>query len=269
MKAAAALHRRKERDRQDRYLLEGPRYVADVLSGAPDDLVEIFASPAAAAPLSPQAAGAGVPLTVVDADVLERLAASATPQGVVAVVRRRASGLQRLVGRGHLVVLCGVADPGNAGTIVRTAAASGAAGVAFTTGSVDPWNPKAVRAAAGTLTRTQLAVDVAVDDVLAHCGSAGQRVVALDADARDPVWAPGVLAPPVALLFGNEAHGLPAGVLDDCDATAAVPRFAPVESLNLAAAAAITVYAAARASRSDDIPGSTPGTPIAWDDRDG
>ncbi len=249
VKDAAALHRRKERDRQGRYLIEGPRFVCDLLpTGA---LVEVFATVEAADAYGLHEATdrAGTSLTTVSDEVLDKLADSVTPQGVVAVAERRHVHLDHVVGEGMLVVLCGVSDPGNAGAIVRTATAAGAAGIVFTAGSVDPWNPKAVRASAGTVAGTPLVVDVDAPEVLRVCHEHGQRSVALDAGAERDIGEPGLLEPPVALLFGNEAHGLPDGVAAQVQVTAQVPRFGPVESLNLAAAVAVTVYAAARAAR--------------------
>lgn len=257
VKDAAGLHRRKERDRQRRYLVEGPRSVADLLpTGA---LVEVFATTDAADELATPAERAGVELTTVSEEVLDKLADSVTPQGAVAVAEQRHVPLDAAVGTGVLVVLCGVSDPGNAGAIVRTATAAGAAGVVFTTGSVDPWNPKAVRASAGAVARIPLVVDVTADEVLDACHGRGQRTVALDTTGRRHIDEAGLLDPPVALLFGNEAHGLAAEVLDRVGATAQVPRYGPVESLNLAAAVAVTVYAAARSARRSGRDANTPG----------
>lgn len=245
IKDAAALHRRKERDQQGRYLIEGPRFVADLVpSGV---IVEVFATPEAAEQLGTAVDLSGTELTTVSDEVLDKLADSVTPQGVVAVAEQRPVPLEAVVGHGMLVVLCGVSDPGNAGAIVRTATAAGASAVVFTSGSVDPWNPKAVRASAGAVARMPLVVDVLVDEVLRACRQRGQRTVALDVGADRDVDEPGLLTPPVALFFGNESHGLPDDLPARVDATVQVPRFGPVESLNLAAAVAVTVYAAARA----------------------
>ncbi|MBW3561504.1 MAG: RNA methyltransferase [Actinobacteria bacterium] len=243
VKAAAGLSRRKERDQQGRYLIEGPRYVADLIGGG--DIVEVFATPEAAAQLP----DAPVPVTTVTDEVLDKLADSVTPQGVVAVARQRRAELEDVVGTGTLVVLCGVSDPGNAGAIVRTATAAGAAGVVFARGSVDPWNPKAVRASAGSVARVPLVVDVDPRAVIGACRARGQRCLALDPSADVDVERSDVLSPPVAMFFGNEAHGLDVEVLRAVDLVARVPVYGPVESLNLAAAVAVAVYAAARVTR--------------------
>lgn len=257
VKDAAGLHRRKERDRQQRFLVEGPRSVEDLLPTGV--LVEVFATMDVADGLRSPAERAGVELTTVSQEVLDKLADSVTPQGVVAVAEQRHVTLDTVVGEDMLVVLCAVSDPGNAGAIVRTATAAGAAGIVFTAGSVDPWNPKAVRASAGAVARIPLAVDVAPDEVLDACDGRGQRTVALDATGSHDIDEVGLLDPPVALLFGNEAHGLPDQVLDRVGTTARVPRYGPVESLNLAAAVAVTVYAAARSARRSVRDAETPG----------
>ncbi len=246
IRAAAALLLPKGRDRQGRYLVEGPRFAADVLAGG--ELEELFALPGAAEVLTRSAAQAGVDVTLVTEGILRRLADSVHPQGVVGVARQRHARLATVVGTGFIVVLCGVADPGNAGTAIRSAAAAGATAVVLTTGSVDPWNPKAVRASAGSVARLPLVVGAELAEVVEACRGAGQRLVALHAAATRSIDDPGALDPPVALLFGSEAHGLPPAALDAVDQSISVPRYGPVESLNLAAAVAVTVYAAARAA---------------------
>jgi TrmH family RNA methyltransferase len=240
VKAVAALQRKKAREEQDRYLVEGPNAVGEALvDGVVEDLY-----------VTPDVADlyleVDVPVTVVAEHVMERLADSRTPQGVVAVARRVRASLADVVGRGFLVVLHEVSDPGNAGTIIRTADAAGAVGVVLTSGSVDPWNPKAVRATAGSLTHLPIVTDVTTEEVVAACREAGQRVVGLDAGGHVDIDDPDATAPPVALVFGAEAHGLPDAVLDRLDLVVAVPRYGRAESLNLAAAVAVTTFAVAR-----------------------
>lgn len=248
VKAVAALQQKKHRDAEGRYLVEGPNAVGEALL---DGVVEELYVTEEVADLY---LGTHVDVTVVADHVLEKLADSRTPQGVVAVARRHGGGLADVVGRGFLVVLHEVSDPGNAGTIVRTADAAGASGVVFTAGSVDPYNPKAVRASAGSLTHLPVVTGVSPEDVVRACREVGQRVVALDAGAAVDIEEPGVLDPPVALLFGSEAHGLPDTLLDAVDGVVAVPRYGRAESLNLAAAVAVATYAAARAVAGGAVP---------------
>lgn len=240
VKAVAALQRKKGREEQDRYLVEGPNAVGEALVDGVVD--EVFVTPDVAdlyLDVEPQ-------VTVVAEHVMERISDARSPQGVVAVARRTRATLADVVGSGFLVVLHEVADPGNAGTIIRTADAAGATGVVLTTGSVDPWNPKAVRATAGSLTHLPIVVDVTTEEVIEACRAVGQRVIGLDAGGHVDVDDPDATAPPVALVFGAEAHGLPDAILDRLDLVVSVPRFGRAESLNLAAAVAVTTFAVAR-----------------------
>lgn len=247
VKAVAALQRTRERRAAGRYLLEGPNAVAE---GLADGVVEtVFAT---AERVGDYRDGA-VEVVEVSDHVLERLADSRTPQGVVAVARLEPGTLADVVGRGVLVVCDRVADPGNVGAIIRVADAVGAAGVVVTAGSVDPWNPKAVRATTGSITHLPVVVDVTLDEVIAACRAAGQEVVALDAGGAEDVFSLERRTAPVALVFGNEAHGLDPATAGAVDRTVAIPRLGRAESLNLATAVAVTAYAAARA----DLPGDT------------
>jgi RNA methyltransferase, TrmH family len=153
------------------------------------------------------------------------------------------------------VVLVNVRDPGNAGTVLRTADAAGADGVIFSDASVDPYNSKCVRATAGSLFHLPLVMDVPVAQAVGAMREAGLRVLAADGragrplDEAGPDGRGGLLGGPTAWLFGNEAWGLPADVLALADDVAAVPIYGRAESLNLAAAAAVCLYASAHASR--------------------
>lgn len=250
VRAVAALARRKIRDAEDRYLVEGPNAVGEALR---DGAVEtLLVTPDLVDDYRP----VDVDVLVVADHVLAHAADSRTPQGVLAVARKRHADLDEVVGRGFLVVLHEAADPGNAGAIVRTADAAGAAGVVFTNGSVDPYNPKAVRASAGSLTHLPVVTGVDLGEVLTAARQAGQRVVGLSADATTTIDEPGILTAPVALVFGSEAHGLPADVVAELDDLVAVPIYGRAESLNLAAAVAVSCYRAA--SRPATGPASAP-----------
>lgn len=248
VRAAAGLARRKEREARGRYLIEGPHGVADAL--ADGAVVEVFATPEGAGTVADAARRAGVGVTLVTEKVMGRLSDAVTPQGVVAVARQPRWRPADIVGRpGPLVVLCEISDPGNAGTIVRTCDAAGAAGVVLTEGSVDPFNPKAVRAAAGSLTHLPVLAGPPVEEVLASCREQGRAVVALDVGGDRELGRDPLPPPPLALVFGSEAHGLPGTVREAVDAAVSIPRFGRAESLNLAAAVAVAAYAAAWAER--------------------
>ena len=237
---AAALARRRDRRTTGRYLVEGPNAVDEALAEGHVDTV--FAT----AELAARYRATGADVVEVADHVLDRLADSRSPQGVVAVARMVTVSLAEVTGRGVLVVLADPSDPGNAGTIIRTADATGAVGVVLAGDAVDPFNPKAVRASTGSTSHVPLVVDVSVDAVLDACRRAGQRVVALDMDASADVEVLAHDDAPVAIVFGNEAHGLPATVRSRVDEVLAVPTYGRAESLNLAAAVAVTLYTAAR-----------------------
>lgn len=198
------------------------------------------------------AAAAGVPVGVVDERVLGELADTVTPQGLIAVCRRvdvtlgdAFTGAPRLA-----VVLDAVRDPGNAGTVLRTAAAAGADAAVFAAGTVEAYNPKCVRASAGSLFHLPLVAGEPRAAAVATARAAGMTVYAADADGPDNLDAladRGGLGVPTAWLFGNEARGLSAAARQGADRVVRVPMYGRAESLNLAAAAAVCLYASARA----------------------
>ena len=190
--------------------------------------------------------GVAVEVVVVVDHVLDKIATTRTPQGVVAVARQQVTPLNEVVGRGFVLALDRIADPGNAGTVIRTADAFGAAGVVLTEGSVDPFNPKVVRASTGSITRLPLVVGAELTDLFDACDDRGQRVIALDASAERAIDEPGLLEPPVTLLFGSEAHGLDAETRDRAAAVVAIRRYGGAESLNLSVAVGVAAHVAAR-----------------------
>jgi len=174
-----------------------------------------------------------------------------TPQGIVAVCRHVHVDLASVLHQTPrlVVVLAGVADPGNAGTVLRTADAAGAAAVVFADGSVDPYNGKCVRASAGSLFHVDVVRGVPAQAAIGDLRRAGLTVLAADAhgaDDLDDVIDAGRLAGRTAWVFGAEAHGLASDVADAADARVRAPIYGSAESLNLAAAAAVCLYASAR-----------------------
>lgn len=218
-------------------------------------MIELFttADPAHSGTLE-SAAAAGVPVTPVTSRAAAALAETVTPQGLIALCGAVDVPVAvALAGRPRLVaVLVEVAEPGNAGTVIRIADAAGADAVLLAGDAVDPHNGKCVRASTGSLFHLPVARDRDVPAVLAACRAVGLRPVATSGAAAtdlDDADDAGLLTGPLALLFGNEAHGLPPAVLADADAAVRVPIHGHAESLNLAGAAAICLYAAARAQR--------------------
>jgi TrmH family RNA methyltransferase len=186
--------------------------------------------------------------------VLSALAETVNPQGLVGVAPLLTAGLGQAL---HpdvrlLTVLHEVADPGNAGTVIRAADAAGADAVVLTQGSVDPHNGKCVRASAGSLWHLPVVQGAGVDDVLAGARRAGVQVLATSADGSadlDDLLDDGSLVAPTAWLFGNEGAGLPSDVLGKADRVVTIPIRGRAESLNLATAAAVCLFASARAQR--------------------
>ena len=157
------------------------------------------------------------------------------------------SGPQRLV-----TVLAHARDPGNVGTVIRCSDAAGAGGVVLTEASVDPLNPKAVRASAGSLFHLPVVTGPTVADLVARMHDAGLQVLAADGAGErdlDDLEDDGTLGAPTAWLFGNEAWGLPEQTRALADQVVRVPIHGRAESLNLATAAAVCLYASARAQR--------------------
>ncbi len=212
-----------------------------------------------AAAVLPATAPGAVTVQQVTSAVLAHLAEATTPQGVVAVARTPATGLAD-IGEGVVVALDQVSDPGNAGTILRTADALGAAGVVLTRGSVDVYAPKTVRAAVGSTYHLPVVSGVDGAELAAFALDTGRRLVGLDAHADRGLAALTSAGGRVVLVLGNEAHGLDtatSALLDDRVAIALHPR---AESLNVAAAAAIAIHAAVYPARPDSGPAVPPPT---------
>jgi RNA methyltransferase, TrmH family len=268
VRAVRRLTGRSARRREGRFLAEGPQavteavaaHVADMPTGRPGILVALYATPDAAerhAGLLAQAADVGFPARIATPEVLAAMGDTVTPQGLLAVCRLVDVPLARVLdGSPRLVaVLAHVRDPGNAGAVLRAADAAGADGVVVTDASVDVHNPKSVRASAGSLFHVPVSTSVPFADAVN--GLRDARLAVLAADVAGPVdlddlqndaeRGAGPLSGPVAWLFGNEAWGLPDDVLAAADVVVRVPVYGRAESLNLATAAAVCLYASARA----------------------
>ncbi|WP_419993539.1 TrmH family RNA methyltransferase [Streptomyces boninensis] len=258
--AARKLLKRSARGKERRFLAEGPQAVREatalVRDGAPV-LDELFATPEAAeryAEILDAARKAGARMHTATDEVVAELSDTVTPQGLVAVCRFLDVPYEEiLAARPKLVaVLAHVRDPGNAGTVLRCADAAGADAVVFTDASVDLYNPKAVRASAGSVFHLPVAVGVPVEAAVAGLRGGGVRVLAADGAGErdlDAELDDGVLGRPTAWVFGNEAWGLPAETRALADEVVRVPIHGRAESLNLATAAAVCLYASARAQR--------------------
>jgi TrmH family RNA methyltransferase len=254
--AARRLAKRAFRARERRFLAEGPQAVREA-AARPGTVLEVFATRDAKArhqDVLDAAAAGGAALYLVSGEVMAALAQTVTPQGLVAVCAALDQPLADVLAAAPrlVAVLAHARDPGNAGTVIRTADAAGADAVLLTGDSVDPYNGKCVRASAGSLFHLPVTVGSAVDADLPALRAAGLRVLAADGHADldlDRAADDGLLDGPTAWVFGNEAWGLPDATRSLADAVVRVPIHGRAESLNLASAAALCLYASARAHR--------------------
>lgn len=195
---------------------------------------------------------ADVTITLAGDRVVAALSDTVTPQGIVAVVGITRQSLPDVLRRAPrlVAVLVDCADPGNAGTVIRTADAAGADAVVLAGRGVDPHNPKCVRATAGSLFHLPVLRHPDPADATALLRAAGLRVLATTLDGEDLDALPDdVLDEPTAWLLGSEAHGLPADVAAAADRRIRIPIHGAAESLNLAVAAGLCLYASARRQR--------------------
>lgn len=252
VKAARRLAKRAFRDRDRAFLAEGPQAVREALA-LPEVVTELFVTAEAEirhAELVTAATAAGVPVFRASGEVMAELAQTVTPQGVLAVCRFVHVPLAEALRDGARLVsvLAHVRDPGNAGTVLRTADAAGADAVVFTDASVDPYNGKCVRASAGSLFHLPVVTGLSAEHAVPELRAAGMRILAADGAGTRTLDEVDLTAP-TAWVFGNEAWGLPEKLLSLADEVVRVPIYGRAESLNLATAAAVCLYASARAQR--------------------
>lgn len=264
VRKVARLAGRSARQRAGRFLAEGPQAVTEAVPAGvvselyvADDAMQRYPA------LLEEATRRGAQLFGCDPAVMAALSDTVTPQGLVAVCRPVDVPLEDLVrtAKAHppalVAVLSQVRDPGNAGTVIRATDAAGGVGVVLSEASVDPYNPKCVRSTAGSLFHLAATAGPSLTDTVQRLREAGLAVLAADGagdtdldDLQDAAeQGEGPLAGPVAWVFGNEAHGLAEAEAALADEVVRVPLHGRAESLNLGTAAAVCLYAAARAHR--------------------
>ena len=250
----AGLSRRNVRTKHRRFLVEGPQGVREAIRHASERVLDVYLTEPAVERYSEiwdEAVAAELYVHVTSEQVMDAMSTDA--QGVLAVVAvEEASGSEALAtaldGARLVAVLTQAQDPGNAGAIIRAADAAGADAVVLVRGSVDPTAPKVVRSTAGSLFHLPVVTGVALDDAVAALHEAGLTVLAADGRGDfDLFETESLLEAPSAWLLGNEARGLPAEALSRADAVVSIPIYGKAESLNVAAAAAVCLYASARA----------------------
>jgi TrmH family RNA methyltransferase len=254
VRAVAKLAKRSARAETGLFLVEGPQAVDEALAFHPETLVDLFLTPLASdryTSLIERAGAAGIAAETVSEHVLETMADTVTPQGVVAVCRQFPVALDDLLAGAPrlLAILEEVRDPGNAGTIIRAADAAGADGVILTGHSVDAYNPKVVRSTTGSIFHLPVAQGISLPTALDAVRAAGVRILAADIKGDDLPDIRAELTQPTAWLFGNEAHGLSEESLRLADRIVRVPIYGHAESMNLATAASVCLYESAFAQR--------------------
>lgn len=230
--------------------LEGPRVIGAALDrGVAIEAIYVGSgSMRAFAPLVQRAVATGARVAELKEGVLEKLGTTRTPQPVLAVVDRPRPSLDDLGTGGTVLVLADVADPGNVGTIIRSAEAAGLVGVVVCGSSVDVSNPKVLRSSAGAVFGV---ATVEADDAmvtLEQLGRTGRRRLATRAEGGE-LLDRADLAGPCAIVLGNEAHGLGAELDAVIDGWITIELTPPAESLNVAMAASIVAFEVARQRR--------------------
>ncbi|MDO5067088.1 MAG: RNA methyltransferase [Propionibacteriaceae bacterium] len=242
------LTQRRGRDLAGEFLAEGRQAVREAL--AADGMVTalVVADPERHQDLLERV---DVPVWRGSEAAMRQLSDTVTPQGIVAVCRQPRFTWVDVTDARLLVICAQVRDPGNAGTVIRCADAFGADGVILTSGSVEVWNPKTVRASVGSLFHLPILTGVELGEAVARVKGMGMQVLAADGDGEplDLLAASGRLAQPSAWLMGNEAWGLPEADAALADHVVAIPMWGAAESLNLSSAAAICLYQTASAQR--------------------
>jgi TrmH family RNA methyltransferase len=238
------LERSSVRRRERAFVVEGPTLVGDALD-AGAELECLFVAAGTQAPAVDRAIAHGVAVYELAPGVLERVAATVTPQPVLAIARTLDVDLADLAGTDLVVVCIDVRDPGNLGTVLRSSEAAGVGGIICCDGSVDVYNPKCVRASAGSLFRTRVVARGEPVKVLGTLGEWGLHRLGTRPDAGEPYYRVD-LSRPTALVLGNEASGLPAPVAEVLDGWVTIPMAGRSESLNVGMAAAVLCFDAAR-----------------------
>jgi RNA methyltransferase, TrmH family len=247
VKRVRQLADRKHRRRESAFVVQGIQPVWQAVeAGASVQVLivapELLRHPGAATMVAKQEA-AGVRVARLSADLFGRIADRDGPSGLAAIVASEPIALGDLaVGPDSLfVALHAVGNPGNLGTIIRTASAAGVAGVILLGQAADPYDPAAVKASMGALFTVPVAAAESGTEFLEWARRGGVRVAATSARGSVTCWQAD-LTPPLAILLGSEGTGLPDDLLATADLRVAIPMTGTAESLNLAVAAGILLY---------------------------
>jgi TrmH family RNA methyltransferase len=226
---------------------EGEKVIRAARDGGAE-IRELYLAPEATGSVEQLASESGAEIRRLAAGVIERVASTVTPQSEIALVARPEATLASLTEGRLLLVGIEVQDPGNAGTMVRTALAAGASGILFTEGSVDVFSPKTVRSSAGAVFGLPVIEGLPAEPALDEVAQLGWTRLATDAEAGEDLYE-AELPERVAVVVGNEAKGLPASLSSRMDRSVRIPMLGPAESLNVGVASAIVCFELVRRQR--------------------
>lgn len=225
-------------------VIEGAKLLSEALD-AGVVIEQVLFEPAAPTPLIARARESGAKVTPVIDGAIAHVSDAVSPQPIIATVRPRSVDASTVLDGRFVVVCVDVRDPGNAGTILRSADAAGADGVVFCVGCVDPFNPKTLRAGAGAQFHVPFVADQDVDHVFASLASRGTTTVATVVSDGQDLFAMSI-PDRVALVLGNEASGLDDATRERCDVGVTIPFWGSAESLNVSMAATLFCFEVAR-----------------------
>lgn len=247
VKAAAELKQKKYRQQQGLFLAEGLRTVEEAV--ASKTVVSIFYTAIEddrTRSVLEEAAAQQLKLYCVSDAVMKKIADTDTPQGIIAVCKMQNVTLDKLLSKGEmLLVLDRVGDPGNLGTMLRTADAAGIGGVVLLKGCVDIYAPKTVRSSMGSLFHVPVVSGIGEDKFIAEAKDAGYELLVTSLEGADNLYKAD-LGGRIAFVMGNEAGGVSANILERADKRVFIPMAGRAESLNVAMAAGVVMFEALR-----------------------
>lgn len=237
-KELAKLTQKKYRDREGVFIAEGPNVVGEALSSEGIEVLRVFARE-----------GSGYErfagdVTVLAADLFDRVSDTMTSQGILAVIRKPGHDVIKASSACGIIVLDRLQDPGNIGTIIRTAEGAGISEIVVIKGTCDPYSPKVVRACAGSILRMPIAFCDSAEEFIDIAKDAGYRLAVTDVENGVPYYDAGLSGQetPVALVIGNEGNGVSDTFRGAADILVNIPMHGKLESLNASVAAALLMY---------------------------
>lgn len=247
VKAAAELKQKKYRQQRGEFLAEGLRTAEEAVAfKAVQQLFYTVTEDERTLRLLEQAAAMQVKLVCVSEAVMKKIADTETPQGIIAVCRMQEQTLEQLLASGRmLLVLDRVGDPGNIGTMLRTADAAGVGGIILLKGTADIYAPKTVRSSMGSLFHVPILSGVAEQEFIDNAKKAGYQLLVTALDGADNLYQAD-LKGRLAFVMGNEAGGVSTTLLQQADKRVFIPMRGKAESLNVAMAAGIVMFEAMR-----------------------